>query len=713
MSQQTQNTEAPIDVFISFALEDGFYADELIKHLRPLERSSAIKIWSKDKVPLGADIEATLQSYLANAQLILLLISADFIVSDLTYTHITQALKRLEAGKAQVIPVIVRPTSLWKEIFGSFQVLPRNGNPIAEWRNRDSAWVEVVESVRLIREQILVDRWRTEIVEEEEEEYVSRGVDPVPQEKGKQAEAPEVSKAMQPPVEYYFLDDSPWTGTIIRQPIVHFSEVFVKSGIPRETFVKAQNFKKLKHAIATKGRGVVVEGPSGIGKTSAVRKAMEELGIKEESYLSARNQQHLERIQTLESWHQGTVIIDDFHRLAESTRQRVVDYIKYLADTQPDAKKVVIIGIPHTHQKLVSLSYDLATRIDVFNFTRVDHETIRQMIEQGERALNIRFDRKAEIVRAAWGSLNVAQYICWHICVDQDVEYTASEAHMVRCHVNTAINEVIEELAMKFGPTLRYFAELGGQKNGLTLRLLEELAQCEDGFLSLPTLKSKRSDLASGITRFINERWIETFYQKHPDNSLQLFFDPISSALVVDDPQLLFYLNYFARTGMSQLAREVGKAASLAQRKVFISYSHHDTQWLKRLQVHLKPLEHEGIIDQWDDTRLAAGAIWQEKIQEALETSRVALLLVSADFLASSFIIEHELPTLLARAASGGTRIMCIILSPSSFRKSPLNIFQTINPPSQPLTSLDYNGQEQYFAQAADQVSDYLENDEA
>lgn len=129
--------------------------------------------------------------------------------------------------------------------------------------------------------------------------------------------------------------------------------------------------------------------------------------------------------------------------------------------------------------------------------------------------------------------------------------------------------------------------------------------------------------------------------------------------------------------------------------KIFISYSHRDKDWLARLQVHLKPLEREYELDIWDDTKIVPGSKWRDDIEQAVASAKVAVLLVSADFLASDFIGSDELPSLLSAAEKDGAIILPLILSPSRFVMTKgLNQFQSLNDPSTPLIGLPRSEQE-------------------
>lgn len=146
-----------------------------------------------------------------------------------------------------------------------------------------------------------------------------------------------------------------------------------------------------------------------------------------------------------------------------------------------------------------------------------------------------------------------------------------------------------------------------------------------------------------------------------------------------------------------------------ARQNVFISYSHSDREYLNRLLVHLKPLEKEGLVDLWADTRLRAGDRWKNEIEKALARATVAILLVSADFLASDFITENELPPLLRDAEERGTRIVPVILKPCRFaRDTNLRHFQAVNDPARTLALLPPGEQELLYDQVASEVERWL-----
>ena len=144
--------------------------------------------------------------------------------------------------------------------------------------------------------------------------------------------------------------------------------------------------------------------------------------------------------------------------------------------------------------------------------------------------------------------------------------------------------------------------------------------------------------------------------------------------------------------------------------QIFISYSHKDREYLERLLIHLKPLEKEGLIDVWADTRLRAGDQWCTEIEQALDRASVAILLVYADFLASDFISENELPPILRKAQGQGTRIIPVIVKPCRFaRDKNLNQFQSFNPPDETVVRMTHGKQEKLYAALAEEVERYCE----
>ncbi|MCH8293928.1 TIR domain-containing protein, partial [Candidatus Poribacteria bacterium] len=108
----------------------------------------------------------------------------------------------------------------------------------------------------------------------------------------------------------------------------------------------------------------------------------------------------------------------------------------------------------------------------------------------------------------------------------------------------------------------------------------------------------------------------------------------------------------------------------MAQPTVFVSYSHRDEEEKDDLLSHLGVLEHAGLpIEVWNDERIGAGADWKQEITESMERARVAILLISRNFLTSNFILKKEIPQLLERRASEGVTVFPVIAKACAWKR--------------------------------------------
>jgi hypothetical protein len=128
-------------------------------------------------------------------------------------------------------------------------------------------------------------------------------------------------------------------------------------------------------------------------------------------------------------------------------------------------------------------------------------------------------------------------------------------------------------------------------------------------------------------------------------------------------------------------------------------------EYLDRILIHLRPVERSGKINLWSDTKIRAGDRWRDEIRKAVQEARVAVLLVSADFLASEFITTNELPPLLAAAEDEGARIIPVIVKPSRFvRDDSLSRFQALNDPKVPIIRMEEADREELYAKLAEVI---------
>ncbi len=146
---------------------------------------------------------------------------------------------------------------------------------------------------------------------------------------------------------------------------------------------------------------------------------------------------------------------------------------------------------------------------------------------------------------------------------------------------------------------------------------------------------------------------------------------------------------------------------------VFVSYSHkEDEKWLNYLNDHLKPLEDDLGINIFTDRQIKSGEAWEEKIKAALETSKVFILLLTPSFFSSDFIKNEELPMVLKSIEESGAIMLSLIVRKCRFsRVEKISKFQSINPPSQPLVSLDQHNIDDYYDSLAERIENvFTEN---
>ena len=145
----------PVDLFYSYAHEDEPLRDELAGHLKIMERRGVIRPWHDRCLAPGQTWDQEINTQLATADLVLLLVSADFINSDYIWgKELDVAMKRHASKEASVVPVMLRSVDITDAPFAALQGLPTDLRPVTSWPNRDEAWTDVAKGIRRTVEQI-------------------------------------------------------------------------------------------------------------------------------------------------------------------------------------------------------------------------------------------------------------------------------------------------------------------------------------------------------------------------------------------------------------------------------------------------------------------------------------------------------------------------------------------------------------------------------
>jgi hypothetical protein len=340
------------------------------------------------------------------------------------------------------------------------------------------------------------------------------------------------------------------------------AEVFQPTGVPEVTFVQPERFAEFLMALRQPGLCIILEGPSGAGKTTLLQHAIKQAGenIGQPRRLTARDPADIAAITGLVGGdnHQGLVAIDDFHRLPADLQAQVVDHLKLLADRGDRTRKLIIVGIPRTAQSLVRVSFDVANRIRIFQPGWAPDEQILDLIQQGEKALNIEFDDKPALVKAAAGSLITAQALCWHLMGLARIEETLPDGAVVATDIEQARERVIRELRLKYHDAVAEFTSLDDQTEAACIDLLLALAAQPDGVLYLDAYADQHPGTAVVIEKALAGEHGQPGAASEAIGRV-VYHDAKARRLIADDPQFVFYIRHLDREKLMQEAGWLGR----------------------------------------------------------------------------------------------------------------------------------------------------------
>lgn len=356
------------------------------------------------------------------------------------------------------------------------------------------------------------------------------------------------------------------------------SQVFKTVGLPPYTYVKPRHYGEIRSDIEQPGKHVLIEGPSGIGKTCVVYKVIEELSWelgRDFQYVSVRDagagatiDEHLDRIDAKTPTGVSLYIIDDFHLLPNAHRAKIGSKLKRISDMAFEKSrppKFALIGIPTAGTSLLSEAKDLGPRIGVYRFKTAEDNEIARLINEGEQALNIIFQDQEIILSEASGNFWLAQYICNKVCATSDVHESSPDVRILSFDVLSIRRRLMDELSVKYDPTAKSFCKgkkwrPGGNKPYLevfvALSKVPELVVSLDKVLAVvperrrPGIKAIGPRIASVICDGQGQ-----------DLRKQIFFD--EGSFSIEDPLFRYYLN---NLDVASLYRSLGLEVDAAER---------------------------------------------------------------------------------------------------------------------------------------------------
>jgi hypothetical protein len=364
------------------------------------------------------------------------------------------------------------------------------------------------------------------------------------------------------------------------------AEVFKTVGLPPYTYIKPPYYGEVRADISQPGKHLLIEGPSGIGKTCVVFKAFEELGYsanKEFLYISCRDMDAVNAIDGfLTAASNGAptgipiLVVDDFHLLPSARRAEIGSLLKRLSDRAFEVAtppKAILIGIPTTGVSLLTDAYDLGPRLGTYVLKRVSDTEIDKLISEGEGALQVLFEDREILLSESAGNFWLAQYICNKVCASQEIFESQDEVRILTFDILGIRERLMTELSQRYMPIARTFAKgkrwrPGGNKP--YLEILLALCKIPESVVTfdklLFVLPEKRKPGIKAVRPRISEVLLDP--AKDVDLRKQIAFDP-ESGFSIEDPLFRYFLT---NLDPKRIYQELGVEDAIVEQANLYSY---------------------------------------------------------------------------------------------------------------------------------------------
>lgn len=327
-------------------------------------------------------------------------------------------------------------------------------------------------------------------------------------------------------------------------------DVFVTEGVPRFTFVPPPNFNELLIDVRRAGKPVIVEGQSGTGKTTSIKKIVEQLGESAGvTYLTARNLPDVGRAEELATTRpSGTFVIDDFHRLPEALQKALADLAKLSAESVGEAAvlpKLVLVGINQIGSDLIQLVPDLAKRVGIHRIQPGTSKDIERLITAGCAELQIAIKRQEVLFDECKGDYWLAQQLCQSICTLNGVMESCEQLTDIAFDVEILRPKVVEKLKAAYYPAAKEFCR--GRRfrpsNDPYFKLLRAVGQQDSSVIDLNELANSTPEVRGSINN-IKEKRLGALIQSKPVCARYFYYNQETKNFAIEDPALFYFLKH-------------------------------------------------------------------------------------------------------------------------------------------------------------------------